>query len=285
MTTDLSEIVGWWRLQKRSTADELKELIGNFQIFFAMNTNNIEGAKLNVNTTRAVFEGKNIKDYTGSFEDLFLVRNQQFCFNALMEDVVRKTPITTGLILKIHKVLMYGCYSEDRWVKGERPGSFKQHEYVVGTREVGTHPLFVREEIDDLLDELNSEAGGSVIMKAAYFHAVFETIHPFADGNGRVGRVLLNYYLMINDYPPVVIFDDAKETYYMALEVYNLTSELEGMKKLLEEQLIRTWGRFVNPDLEMINWCTANAPEALKSLSKTELLECMEPLYYKYKNM
>lgn len=51
--------------------------------------------------------------------------------------------------------------------------------------------------------ELN-EFGGKDILLAAYFHASFENIHPFADGNGQVGRTLLNYYLMIHNEPPVI---------------------------------------------------------------------------------
>ncbi|MGE9963813.1 Fic family protein [Fusicatenibacter saccharivorans] len=48
-------------------------------------------------------------------------------------------------------------------------------------------------------------------------HLRFEEIHPFAGGNGRVGRTLLNYYLMTHDYPPMILYSEDKRTYYMAL--------------------------------------------------------------------
>ena len=89
-------------------------------------------------------------------------------------------------------------------------------------------------------NELNT-IPDAVLIKAAYFHAVFETIHPFADGNGRVGRTLMNYYLMKHNYPPIVIFNEDKETYYLALEVFNKTQKLSGFVTFLKEQAVKTW--------------------------------------------
>ena len=74
---------------------------------------------------------------------------------------------------------------------------------------MGYAPEEVEEAISELVEEL-AEIGdkANILKAAAYFHARFEYIHPFADGNGRVGRTLLNYFLMTHGEPPVIIYDE-----------------------------------------------------------------------------
>jgi hypothetical protein len=124
---------------------------------------------------------------------------------------------------------------------GERPGAFKKHDYVTGREEVGSMPEDVPVDIAALLDELGNFSSGETLKAAAYFHARFEYIHPFADGNGRVGRTLLNYFLMTRGHPPVIIFDEDKADYYAALEAYDKTEDIIPMYDFLRFQTGRTW--------------------------------------------
>lgn len=119
----------------------------------------------------------------------------------------------------------------------------------IGMQEVGAFPDEVENEIKDLLAEINSW-DGDVLLAAAYFHARFENIHPFADGNGRTGRLLLNYYLLLQNYPPLIISTEDKNVYYLALEVYDRTEEISGLKLLLEEELNKTWQSKVNKSMK-----------------------------------
>ena len=80
-----------------------------------------------------------------------------------------------------------------------------------------------------------------LLTTAAYFHLNFENIHPFADGNGRVGRTLLNYFLMTHGLPPAVIFDENKETYYECLLVFDKTEKMDAFVQFLQEQTEKTW--------------------------------------------
>lgn len=80
-----------------------------------------------------------------------------------------------------------------------------------------------------------------ILTAAAYFHCNFEYIHPFADGNGRTGRTLTNYFLMIHDLPPMVIFDEDKKLYYEALGIFDETEKLDGFVSLLKDQTVKTW--------------------------------------------
>ena len=277
-----NNILNWWQKQPRNTVDDYKAILDNFQIVFATNNNTIEGVHIDCHTTREVFEQKTLTNYTGSADSLFLVRNQKFAFNAILKSLVNKTPISLDSIQRLHKVLMYGSYDDVRWDKGERPGDFKKHDYCVGIQDIGSLPEDVPADLSDLVDEINSVESSDILLCAAYFHAVFETIHPFADGNGRTGRTLVNYYLMLHDYPPMVIFDEDKETYYMALEVYNRTGKLSGMRKFFEEQTIKTWESKVKPFDDKLQWCRDNAPDALKDVPDSMLLTMMGPSYEQF---
>lgn len=67
-----------------------------------------------------------------------------------------------------------------------------------------------------------------------YFHCRFETIHPFCDGNGRVGRMLINYLLLANNLTPIIVFEDDREEYYLALECFNSKQEINRMVTFLD---------------------------------------------------
>lgn len=236
------ETIKWWQDLNIRTGDDLATALDNFKIIFACNTNSIEGSSVNYHTTREVFESEQLSNFSGTVRDIFETQNQKFAFDYFIKAFNDELDIDMHMILKLHGIMMYGCYDEVRWRKGERPGKFKRGDYCVGVTDVGSFPDEVEEHLQDLIDEMNeNELTGDVLIKAAYLHVVFETIHPFADGNGRVGRTLMNYYLVRHNYPPIVIYNEDKETYYLALEVYNRTGKIDGFVKFLQEQLVKTW--------------------------------------------
>lgn len=97
-----------------------------------------------------------------------------------------------NFIKKVHYKLTRGTYDEYRYnVNEERPGEFKRHDYVTGINEVGSYPHEVEIHLKELLDEVNSYDGEDHFTVGVYFHAMFENIHPFADGNGRMGRFVI----------------------------------------------------------------------------------------------
>jgi Fic family protein len=75
----------------------------------------------------------------------------------------------------------------------------------------------------------------------SYFHNSIEAIHGFADFNGRLGRVLINYILIGNDLPPIIVFEEDKRDYYSALEYFNEEQEIDKMVRFLELQFYKTW--------------------------------------------
>ena len=89
--------------------------------------------------------------------------------------------------------------------------------------------------LDELLAELDAATSENILTVAAYFHVAFEAIHPFADGNGRVGRTLANYLLVSYGHPPIIIFDEDKMAYYGAMQVWDEEGDLAPMLDLLRD--------------------------------------------------
>ena len=149
------------------------------------------------------------------------------------------------LLKETHRILTAGTYDERRFlVNNERPGEFKKHDYVVGKDEIGAAPQDVEQEISELLEEVCAYSGKEILTLAAYFHCKFESIHPFADGNGRTGRTLMNYILMTHDYPPVVIYNDDKPVYVSCLNKFDTQGEIDAMVSFLRYEISKTWIKY-----------------------------------------
>lgn len=234
------DILAWWKKEKKDTKEDIYTLLDNFKILFAYHSGKIENETITLHDTREIFENGSVINYTGDLRTLFEIKNQKDCFDSLVEKIVAKQEITLDLILDLHRQLMKGCYDETRYLKGERPGEWKKHDYVTGDG-VGAAPQEVEKELTELLDEIKEAEGKDVLTIAAYLHLRFEEIHPFSDGNGRVGRTLLNYYLMTHGYPPLVLYSEDKKTYYLALSVFDKSGQIDGFKEFLKEQMIKTW--------------------------------------------
>lgn len=74
----------------------------------------------------------------------------------------------------------------------------------------------------------------------AYFHAKFEDNHPFADGNGRTGRLAMNYFLLQHDHPSIVIHEEERKLYDQSLEAFDTKNELVPLKLFLLAELVKT---------------------------------------------
>ena len=143
--------------------------------------------------------------------------------------------------LDVYKRQTHGTYDTRRWQLGERPGEYKRHDYVTGREEVGAAPEDVADEMGELLSEIQDVPVQNALTAAAYFHAKFENIHPFADGNGRTGRLAMNYFLVLRDHPPIVIHEEDRKGYYEALEAWDREQELEPLRQFLRDQTAKTW--------------------------------------------
>ncbi|MCL2054985.1 MAG: Fic family protein [Oscillospiraceae bacterium] len=248
--SDYEKIIKLWQKWAVKSESDIDMRLENFRILFAYNSGKIENADITYHNTREIFENGRVINYTGDPRAIFETQNQRLCYEYLKPKLAAKEPLSIELVKDIHNILTSGTYDDRRYIaQNERPGEFKKHDYVTGLAEVGSPPEYVEQDMADLIFELNNlssedKAKDKFALKAAaYFHVRFENIHPFADGNGRTGRTLMNYELMLNDHPPLIIYEEDKQFYYNALEQYDNNEEVAPMVDFLESQLTKTWGK------------------------------------------
>ncbi|MDR1748841.1 MAG: Fic family protein [Spirochaetaceae bacterium] len=235
-------ITGLWKTFSVRTTAELDRYLKRFRVLFAYHSGKIENDVITYNDTEEIFETGKVSGYTGDPRTLFEQRNQKFCYDYLRDKIVLREPITIMLVKEIHCILTSGTYNESYYIeKEERPGKFKKHDYVAGKHKAGSPAREVEEDIDMLLREINEYAGQNILKAGTYFHVQFEYIHPFADGNGRVGRALLNYYLLTHDHPPLIIHNEQKQEYYEALRMYDEDENIDTVFTFLRDQTVQTW--------------------------------------------
>ncbi len=237
-----------WRSWNVATASDLDKYLHSFRILFAYHSGKIENEDITWHDTREIFENGRVTGFSGNPRALFEQQNQKLCYEYLKEKFAAKSPMDLCLVREVHRMLTAGTYDERRYIeRGERPGEFKRHDYVAGIHEVGTAPEDAEREVAELLEEINAYEGPDVLKAAANFHAKFEHIHPFADGNGRVGRTLLNYYLMSRNHPPLIVDEEDRRQYFAALQKYDEDEDLEPLCQFLKAAVEKTWARVAAP--------------------------------------
>lgn len=224
--------------------DELEAQLLDFKILFAYHSNKIENQNTDYHDTRDIFEKGKVSNYTGDLRTLFEIQNQKDCYHFLLDKIIDKVPLSIPLIKKIHYELSKGTYDSYRYdMNHEIPGEFKKHDYITGKYEVGSYPENVESDLQELLEEINEYEGEDVFTVASYLHACFENIHPFADANGRTGRTIMNYYLLIHNVSPIIIYEENRKEYYDCLEKFDVDSKLQPLKNFIIKQQEKTWTR------------------------------------------
>jgi len=189
------------------------------------NSNAIENSTLTLKETeRILLEMKTSRNV--SVREVFEAKN----LARVMEYIKSKandTELSIELILLLHKMLMGN-------IKDAIAGHFRaKGEYV----RVGTHiapaPEHVERMIETILLDFSSDHINYFADKIAKFHLDFETVHPFCDGNGRIGRVIINYQLARLSFPNIIIRDKEKLLYYRAFGEYKDSKNTKIMEKII----------------------------------------------------
>jgi Fic family protein len=168
-------------------------------------------------SVREVFEAKNLARVTG-----------------YIKTKATGADLNKEMILLLHKMLISN-------INDDFAGRFRaKGEYV----RVGTHiapaPEHIERMIEEITLEYNSEHDIYFADKITKYHLAFETIHPFCDGNGRIGRVIMNYQLTRLGYPAIIIRDKEKQIYYKAFNEYHDSKNVKTMEKIITLALIES---------------------------------------------
>lgn len=240
-TEQYKKAVKLWQQKNITTDAELAEALNGHSITFAYNSGKIENENITYHDTREIFEHDGVTAYTGDLRTLFEIRNAKDANELFLTSFNIKRPLNEAFLLEMQACLTKNTYDTRRWQLGERPGEYKHHDYVTGKNEIGAAPEDVHEEISELLEELQDIQDKNAFVAAAYFHAKFENIHPFADGNGRTGRLIMNYFLVMHNHPPVIIHQEDRKEYYAALEAWDSEQKLDLLRNFLKQQTEKTW--------------------------------------------
>lgn len=239
--TNYKKAVELWQRRNITNDAELAEALNGHSIAFAYHSGKIENEQITYHDTREIFEHDGVTSYTGDLRTLFEIRNAKEANELFLVSFNERRPIDESLVKAFQYKFTQSTYDTRRYQLGERPGEYKLHDYVTGKEEIGAAPEDVTQEIAELLAELQDFSDDKALTAAAYFHAKYENIHPFADGNGRTGRLLMNYLLVLHNHPPIVIHEEDRRTYFEALEAWDSTQDLEPLISFLKEQTAKTW--------------------------------------------
>jgi len=216
---------------KKMDESQWKNYYEWFLTQFTYDTNAIEGSTLSLQDTNLIlFE--NVVPKGKSPIEINEVQNHKQAFDYILE---YKGNLTKKFILEIHKKLMHNIL----W---KAAGKIREVDvYIRGVNILPPPHFKVEKEFDKLMTwyTKNRKRYNPVVL-AAYFHSVFESIHPFRDGNGRTGRLILNFILRKNDFPMVDIKNKDKERYYKSLYESQKNHNLRPLVRMIIDYLKET---------------------------------------------
>ena len=186
------------------------------QIALTYNSNHIEGSTLTEDQTRMIFETNTLGETKGVKVDDIVESNNHFkCVDMVIDSA--KKPLTEKFIKELHHTLKSGTSdSRKDWFN---VGEYKSRPNEVGSNETSP-PEKVAEEIKKLLTNYNTKQTKTINI-IIEFYKNFESIHPYQDGNGRVGRLIMFKECLANNIVPFIIEDEFKLYYYRGLKEWN----------------------------------------------------------------
>ena len=203
-------------LQKKSSEHKnvVREILNNpdvrdqFVLKLTYHSNSIEGSTLTEPDTAAILFD-NVALPNKSLTEQMEAKNHQTALNYLFDHVAKKETADEKLALKLHSILMNGVRPD--------AGVYRNH----GVRITGVNlPTANYMSVPKLMLEVMKRAAkktDDIIAQSADVHSTFEQIHPFGDGNGRVGRLLMNAMLLSANFTPAIIRQEQKQLYYAYL--------------------------------------------------------------------
>ena len=211
------------------------DLYDTFMLQLTYNTNRIEGSTLTEDETASLLFDNRVLPNKTLVEQLE-AKNHQTALKAVFKNL-RTQKITEEWILKLHAMLLNGIR--------EDAGCYRNHGVrILGTFVPTANHLKVPQLMKELVKKINKKEKNP-LRHAAFVHAVFEKIHPFSDGNGRIGRLILHAMLLKTNFPPALIREENRRLYYTYLK----KAQLEEDYSLLEDFLMGA----VDESLELLD--------------------------------
>jgi Fic family protein len=215
------------------TEGEAERLREQFVVEYTYNSNAIEGNTLTLRETDLVLRGLTIDQKP--LKDHMEAVGHKEAFEFVSELVKDKVPMSESIIKQVHYLIL-ADKKDDRGVYRRVPVR------IMAAQHEPTQPYLIQPKMEQLLIAF-AESTEHIVTKLARFHLEFEGIHPFIDGNGRTGRLLVNMELMKAGFPTINIKFTDRIAYYNAFDEYQIKHNHSAMEKL--------FARYVNERLDM----------------------------------
>ena len=217
-------------LEKRRplSEGEVARLNEEFVVEYTYNSNAIEGNTLTLRETDLVLRGLTIDQRP--LKDHMEAVGHKEAFDYVKELVKDNVPLSESIIKQIH-YLVLADKKDDRGVYRKIPVR------IMGAKHEPLQPYLIQPKMEQLLTAFSNNTE-HIITKLARFHIEFESIHPFIDGNGRCGRLLVNLELMKEGFPPIDIKFKDRIAYYNAFDEYHVKKDLSAMENLFANYII-----------------------------------------------
>lgn len=209
------------------TEGEVARLNEEFAVEYTYNSNAIEGNTLTLRETDLVLKGLTIDKKP--LKDHLEVIGHKEAFDFVRELVEKEADLNENVIKQIH-YLVLSDKIQDRGVYRRVPVK------IMGATNEPVQPYLIEPKMNELIHNYKKNTE-HIVSKLARFHIEFESIHPFIDGNGRTGRLLVNLELMKAGYPPIDIKFKDRLTYYKAFDDYHEKHSTKTMENLFSKYL------------------------------------------------
>lgn len=246
-------------MSKRREGERMKRFLDTFTqdylddilVRLAHHSAGIEGNTISLPATVSIIlNGTLPTSGKATVREFYEIENHKQAFEHMLSHLLNEDPLTIAIIKEIHADLT------DR-LQYDR-GQFKKNENMILGAEFQTAspsetPFLMTQLIDNLAYRLNvADSDDAKLLAILDTHIQFERIHPFSDGNGRTGRMVLNYSLLQQGFPPLIIEKETKAEYIEFLGNQDLDGFVQFAKESLEKEQKRMQA-FLNMDQERIN--------------------------------
>lgn len=218
------------------TQGEVERLAQEFCVEFTYNSNAIEGNTLTLRETDMVLRGLTIDQKP--LKDHLEAVGHRDAFDFICDLVKQKAALSETVVKQIHSLVLAD--------KRQDGGVYRQVPVrIMGAKTVPVQPYMITPAMERLLADYQADSS-FLLSRLARFHIEFETIHPFIDGNGRTGRLLVNLELMKAGFPPVDIKFTDRLAYYDAFDAYAARRDISAMENLFARYLNEQLDRYLN---------------------------------------
>ena len=207
-----------------------KDILNTLILHLTFNTNTIEGSTMTLDDTKRVLFDHEVLSNRTQIEQAE-ARNHEAALLWLLSELQSKSfKFNEDIIRQLHLRLMNGIIGD--------AGQYRRHRVrILGSRVTVANSLKIPELIKDLINEV-SQPSEDTIARLSTTHAVFEKIHPFSDGNGRVGRLLMLAQALTYELVPPLIPKERKYAYYKYLELAQMKDDMKPLQLFIAESII-----------------------------------------------